>query len=179
MTDCVSFAVNVLTMAGTVAAVFVALYLYWAAQRPDIIAFLSHDRDNGCVLFVVENVGKGVAEDVKIGSFDFDLVQEKYRDFVRERSFLTKGIPVLVPGDLRSTVILDGPEIKDFDSVVSQVSLSYKRKGFCGPKLENRSFPLDYYSFCGSLYTKSDLHKLRVATEVIAGIRTKEQAKKD
>lgn len=32
---------------------------------------------------------------------------------------------------------------------------------------------------CGSVYTKSDLHKLRVATEVIAGIRTKEQAKKD
>ncbi len=179
MPDCVSFAVNVLTMVGTVAAVFIALYLYWVAQRPDVVAYLSHDRDNGCVLFVVENVGRGVAEDVKVDKFDFGLVQEKYRDFVRGRSFLTKGIPVLVPGASRNTVVLDGPEIKDYDSIVSQVSLSYKRKGFWRPKLENRSFPLDYYSFSGSIYTKSDLHKLRVATEVIAGIRTSEQAKED
>ena len=119
-----------------------------------------------------------MAEDVKIDSFNFDLVQDKYRDFVRERSFLTKGIPVLVPEAYRNTVILDGPEIKNFDLVVSQVTLSYKRKGFFGPKIEKRSFPLDYNSFCGSIYKKSDLYKLRIAAEVIAGIRTKEQAKR-
>ena len=117
--------------------------------------------------------------DVKIDSFDFDLVQDKYRDFVCERSFLVKGISVLVSEACRNTVILKGPEIKNFDSVVSQVSLSYKRKGLFGLKTEKRCFPLDYYSFCGSIYTKSDLHKLRVATEVIAGIRTEEQAKRD
>ena len=174
-----NFIVNVITAGGALAAVFVSLYLYWAAQRPDIVAYLSHDRDNGCVLFEVKNIGKGVAMDVKIDSFDFDLVQDKYRDFVRERSFLTKGIPVLVSEDFRNTVILKGPEIKNFDSVVSRVSLSYKRKGFFRPKTEIRSFPLDYYSFCGSIYTKSDLHKLRIAAEVIAGIKTKEQAKCD
>ncbi len=171
--------VNVLAASGAIAAVFVSLHIYWAAQKPDIIAYLSHDRDNGCVLFEVKNLGKGVAMDLKIDSFDFGLVQDKYRDFVRERSFLTKGIPVLVPEAYRNTVILDGPEIKNFDSVVSQVSLSYKRKGFFGSKTEKRSFPLDYYSFSGSIYMKSDLHKLRVATEVIAGIKTEEQAKRD
>lgn len=72
-----NFAVNVLAAFGTIAAVFVSLYLYWAAQRPDVIAYLSHDRDNGCVLFEVKNLGKGVAEDVSIDSFDFGLVQEK------------------------------------------------------------------------------------------------------
>ena len=178
MIENANFVVNVLAAFGAIAAVFVSLYLYWAAQRPDIIAYLSHDRDNGCVLFEVKNLGKGVAMDVKIDSFDFDLVQDKYRDFVRERSFITKGIPVLVPEAYRNTVILDGPEIKNFDSIVSQVSLSYKRKGFFGLKTEKRSFPLDYYSFCGSIYKKSDLHALRVATEVIAGIKTKEQAKR-
>lgn len=178
MLDNANFCVNVLTASGAIAAVFVSLYLYWAAQRPDIIAYLSHDRDNGCIVFEVKNLGKGVAKDVEIDIFDFDLVQDKYRDYVRERSFLTKGIPVLVPEAYRNTVLLDGPEIKNFDSVVSQVSLSYKRKGLFGPKIEIRSFPLDYYSFCGSFYKKSDLHALRVATEVIAGIKTKEQAKR-
>lgn len=86
---------------------------------------------------------------------------------------------MLVPGAYRNTVILDGPDIKNFDSIVSQVSLSYKRKGFFGLKNEKRGFPLDYYSFCGSIYKKSDLHALRVATEVIAGIKTEEQAKRD
>lgn len=171
--------VNVLAASGAIAAVFVSLHIYWAAQKPNIIAYLSHDRDNGCVLFEVKNLGKGVAMDLKIDSFDFGLVQDKYRDFVSERSFLTKGIPVLVPGAYRNTVILDGPDIKNFDSIVSQVSLSYKRKGFFGLKTEKRGFPLDYYSFCGSIYKKSDLHALRVATEVIAGIKTKEQAKRD
>lgn len=179
MPDYVNFAVNVLTMIGTVAAVFVALYLYWAAQRPDVVAYLSHDRDNGCVLLVVENVGRGVAENVRVDSFDFDLVQEKYRNFVRERSFLANGIPMLVPGANRNTVILSGPEIRDYDSVVSEVSLSYKRRSFWRSKLEKCSFSLDYYSFSGSIYTKSDLHKLRIAVEVIAGIRTEEQAKQD
>lgn len=178
MLEKANFVVNVLAALGAIAAVFVSLHLYWAAQRPDIIAYLSHDRDNGCVLFEVKNLGKGVAKDVKIDSFDFDLVQAKYRDYVRERSFLTKGIPVLVPEAYRNTVILEGPDIKNFDSVVSQVSLSYKRKGLFGPKIEIRSFPLDYYSFCGSIYKKSDLHALRVATEIIAGIKTKEQAKR-
>lgn len=116
---------------------------------------------------------------MKIDSFDFDFVQEKYRNYVRERSFLTKGIPVLVPGDYRNTVILDGPEIRNFESVVSGVSLSYKRKGFFRPKTEMRSFPLDYYSFCGSIYTKSDLHRLTIATEVIAGIATKDRPNSD
>lgn len=120
MLEKANFVVNVLAAFGAIAAVLVSLYLYWAAQRPDVIAYLSHDRDNGCVLF----------------------------------------------------------EVKNFDSVVSQVSLSYKRKGFFGPKTEKRCFPLDYYSFCGSIYKKSDLYKLRIAAEVIAGIRTKEQAKR-
>lgn len=174
-----NFIVNVIAAGGALAAVFVSLYLYWAAQRPDIVAYLSHDRDNGCVLFEVKNFGRGFAEDVEIESFDFDLVQDKYRDYVRERSFLTKGIPVLVPEAYRNTVILDGPDIKNFDSIVSRVSISYKRKGLLGLKTEKRVFPLDYYSFCGSIYKKSDLRKLRVAIEVIAGIRTKEQAKCD
>lgn len=178
MLEKVNFFVNVLAAGSAIAAVFVSLYLYWAAQRPDIVAYLIHDRDNGCVLFEVKNLGKGVAEDVNIDSFDFSLVQEKYRDYVRERSFLTKGIPVLVPEAYRNTVVLEGPEIKDFDSVASQVTLSYMRKGFFRPKIEKRSFPLDYYSFCGSIYKKSDLYKLRIATEVIAGIRTEEQAKR-
>ena len=86
---------------------------------------------------------------------------------------------MLAPEAYRNTVILDGPDIKNFDSVVSQVSISYKRKCLLGLKSEKRIFPLDYYSFCGSIYKKSDLHKLRVAIEVIAGIRTEEQAKCD
>ena len=173
MPEWINLVVNILTMFGTVAAVVVALYLYWASQRPDVIAYLSHDRDNGCVVFVVENVGKGVARDVKFESFEFDLVQEKHRDFVRERSFLAKGIPVLVPGANRNTVVLDGSEIKDHDSFAPEVTVTYRRRRFRGYKTETRSFPLDYYSFAGSIYTKSDLHRLTLATEAIAAILKK------
>ncbi len=178
MFDWANLIVSVLTMVGTIAAVVVALWLYWASQRPEVIAYLSHDRDNGCVLFIVENVGKGVAEEVRFESFDFEQVQDQYREFVRERSFLTHGIPVLVSGESRSTVVLSGPEIKDYGSVVSRVDISYKRKRFGRwNKTEKCEFALDYYSFAGSIYTKSDMHKLMMATEVIAGLRTKDNAK--
>ena len=170
MSDCLNLVINILTMLGTIAAVVAALYFYWASQLPDIIAYLSHDRDNDCVVFIIENVGKGVAENVKFESFDFDLVQEKYRDFVRKRSFLSKGIPILVPGANRSTVVLSGPEIKGCDMLVSNVGIAYQRKRFWWYKTEKRSFSLDYYSFAGTIYTKSDLHRLTVAVEAIADI---------
>ncbi len=179
MIDYANLVVSVLTMIGTIAAVLAALYLYRADQRPDIIAYLSHDRDNGCVIFVVENVGKGVARDLRIDFFDFGMIQEQFRDFVRERSFVSKGIPLLVPGENRSTIVLSEPEIKDYPSVKAEVELSYKRKGLVRPRTEKRSFSLDYYSFPGSIYTKSDLHKLRVAVEVIAGVRALDDAKND
>lgn len=54
MLEKANFVVNVLAALGAIAAVFVSLHLYWAAQRTDIIAYLSHDRDNGCVLFEVK-----------------------------------------------------------------------------------------------------------------------------
>lgn len=168
----IDLVVSVLTMLGTVAAVVVAFYLYCASQRPDVVAYLSHDRDNDCV-FVVKNLGKGVAKDVKFESSGFDFVQERYRDFVRDCSFLSKGIPVLAPGANRNTVVLDGPEIKDHDMLVSKVVITYRRRRFWWHKTEKRSFPLDYYSFAGSIYAKSDLCRLMVATEVIAGIRKK------
>lgn len=56
------------------------------------------------------------------------------------------------------------------------MSLSYKKRSFRRFKIEKVGFPPDYYSFSGSVYAKSDLHRLAVAVEVIAGIRSKEQA---
>lgn len=40
MIENANFVVNVLAAFGAIAAVFVSLYLYWAAQRPDIIVYL-------------------------------------------------------------------------------------------------------------------------------------------
>lgn len=57
--------------------------------------------------------GRGVAKNIKILSFDYELVDESYRDYVRGNSFLSKGIPVLVSGENRNTIVMGCRDLKD------------------------------------------------------------------
>mgnify|MGYP004493612691 CR=1 FL=1 len=100
-------------------------------------------------MFEVKNLGKGLAKDVKVDSFDFDLVQDKYRDYVRERSFLTKGIPVLVPEANRNTVILDGPEIKTLIPLSRRCHSAIRGKGSLGLRPRSAAFRWTITRFAG------------------------------
>lgn len=165
MFDRINLVVNTLSMIGTVSAVYVAIFLYYVGSLPEIVAYLKHDRDSGCVYLFIENKGKGMAKNIKILSFDYELVDESYRDYVRGNSFLSKGIPVLVSGENRNTIVMGCRDLKDYESVVSEIEISYERKGLFRTVTSTAIYPIDYYSFVGSLYTKSDLHRIAVALE--------------
>lgn len=134
-----------------------------------IVAFLEHVRDKSCVLFVIENFGTGVASNIEIGGFDYALVGEREKENV-ERSFVETGIPMLVPGARRDTLLLGGVnEMRKRLDVSCSVTLRYSERGLLGrPKRREEEFLLDMGSFAGSLYMMSDFHKMVVATESMA-----------
>lgn len=149
-------------------AVYVALYVNHDAKSPQVVAYLEHDQDHGCMSFVVANYGGGIARNIVIKGFDFSLVMETLRSKA-EASFIENGIPLLVPGASRRTIILAGPEMKSFSERNALVEVSYKSKGFpFGVKKTTEKFVLDYKSFSEAVYTDSDLHRIMTAVEKIA-----------
>ena len=153
----------------SIGAMGIAVWTVHESRRPQPIAFLEHVRDKSCVLFVVENFGAGVASSIEISGFDYALVGEGERKTV-ERSFVETGIPMLVPGARRDTLLLAGADDmrKRFDASCA-VTLSYSERGLLGrPKHREEEFLLDMGSFVGSLYTMSDFHNMVVATKNMA-----------
>lgn len=149
-------------------AVYVALYVNHDAKSPQVVAFLEHDQDHGCMIFAVANYGNGIARNIAISGFDYSLVMETLRSKA-EASFISDGIPLLVPGASRRTIILAGSEMKSFSDRNAIVEISYESKGFpFGMKRTTEKFVLDYKSFSESVYTDSDEHRIAVAVEKIA-----------
>ena len=146
-----------------------AVWTVHESRRPQPVAFLEHVRDKSCVLFVIENFGTGVASNIEIGGFDYALVGEREKENV-ERSFVETGIPMLVPGARRDTLLLGGAnEMRKRLDVSCSVTLRYSERGLLGrPKRREEEFLLDMGSFAGGLYMMSDFHKMVVATESMA-----------
>lgn len=153
----------------SIGAMGVAVWTVHESRRPQPVAFLEHVRDKSCVLFVIENFGTGVASDIEISGFDYALVGECERKTV-ERSFVEAGVPMLVPGARRDTLLLCGPgDMGKRLGASCAVTLSYSERGLLGgPKHREEEFLLDMGSFAGSLYTMSDFHNLVVATKSMA-----------
>ena len=87
-----------------------------------------------------------------------------------EYSFVETGIPMLVPGARRDTLLLSGADDmgKRLD-VSCAVTLCYSERGLLGrPKHREEEFLLDMGSFAGSLYMMSDFHAMVVATKSMA-----------
>lgn len=153
----------------SIGAMGIAVWTVHESRRPQPVAFLKHVRDKSCVLLVIENFGTGVASKIEISGFDYALVGECERKNV-ERSFVETGIPMLVPGARRDTLLLSGAsDMKKRLDVSCSVTLRYSERGLLGrPKHREEEFLLDMGSFAGSLYTMSDFHNMVVATEGIA-----------
>lgn len=153
----------------SIGAMGIAVWTVHDSRRPQPVAFLEHVRDKLCVLFVIENFGTGVASNIEISGFDYALVGEREKENV-ERSFVKTGIPMLVPGARRDTLLLGGAnEMRKRLDVSCSVTLRYSERGLLGrPKRREEEFLLDMGSFAGSLYTMSDFHKMVVATESMA-----------
>ena len=153
---------------GSIAAVFVALYVNYDVKRPTIVAFLRHDADHSCMDFIVVNQGNGVAYDIQIQGFDYALADEKFSTVIRE-SFITKGIPALIPGEQRKTTISAGVSMGELADRSADVVVSFREKRFLfGWHRQTQVFTLDYYSFSKSLYPQSDLHQIKDGVQKIA-----------
>lgn len=157
----------VLTTLCSVGAIGAAVWTVWESQRPQPVVFLEHDRDKACVLIAVQNFGSGVARDLELVGFDCDeMVGERHRETVAG-SFVGTGIPLLVPGARRDTIILAGSaDMHKHGAARCVVKLRYKKKGLLGrDRAANEEFVLDVGSFAGSLYSVSDIHEIAKASK--------------
>ena len=142
-----------------IAAVVVSIVVFADSKKPDIIAYLKFDFDHRALFFIVENVGKGVAKEITITGFDTAVVKKELREKF-DSSFVIRGIPMLVPGDKRGAIINCG-SIEEPDYIDEKISVSYKYKWYIFNKKKTAQFSLDYYSFFGSLYVRSELREIR------------------
>ena len=161
------------------AAVYVALYVNYRAELPQVVLYLEHDDDLSCMYIVAANLGKGVAWDIQFPDFDFTIVQDDNRDYAA-RSFLAKGIPVLVPGAKRRTIVADG-DMKGLADLSVSGTLRYRQRKMLGrgrSKPVEAPYVLDYYSFSGNLYTSSDMHaistSLKNLDKKLSSVRTRD-----
>jgi len=151
---------------GSLLAVGVALYVFFASKRPQVVAYLDSRTDHGTLYFVVKNVGSGVAYDIKISGFDYEMVMQEVAPAV-QASFVKKGVPMLVPDASRRTAIAEtGWAREHIAEKVPHIQVAYARMRACGrKKAMTEEFALDYYSFANSLYEKSDVVKMVAAME--------------
>lgn len=160
---------NMLSALGTVAAVFVAIYIYLADKRPDVVCYLDVDSDAGSLSFSVTNCGNSAARNIQIEGFDYSFCQPDFRNKVGQ-TFVSRGIPCLVPNGSRRTAICGTSwAVANLADKKCTITVTYERTGLFGSlRKEKESFVLDYYSFANSIYTKSDSYLSRVALETIA-----------
>lgn len=153
----------------SVFAVCIAVWTIRESQRPQIAAFLEHDRDIDAIRLVIKNFGNGIARNLQITNFDFSIVQPNLNE-PTERSFLTSGIATLVPRASRDTVLFAGAgALKKYGHLYTTISISFEEIGFFGQKrVVHDQFVLETASFSGSLYSKSDSHLTTEAIQSIA-----------
>lgn len=79
-----------------------------------------------------------------------------------KRSFVERGIPILVPGAERSTTIQAGDSMRGHEDDSCVVTVSYEENAFLRrSKTVSEEFTLDFYSFSGSMYVVGDIHEIK------------------
>ncbi len=163
--SCVSATVAAI---GSIGAIVVALYVNHQAHLPYVIAFLRYDSDQYSVSLVVKNVGNGVARDVRLVGFDYTMAIGPPAKDVLSKGFIERGIPVLVPGGSRETIVNAGKNLEKSLDKTNEVEVSYSVKTLLGSKRLSERFTLDFYSFAGNLHIDSEEKRSRIALEKIA-----------
>lgn len=153
MVDVVQIVATVITATIGFFTVWVALYVSWSSKWPDVMVYFEANRDDGITELVVRNFGSGVSYDVEISGFDVDVIQEKYRDNVR-LTFVKNGVPMLVPGAERRTIVFENDWAKDsLRATKMTVGVSFKRKTlFRRLKRMSMRCVLDYDSYAYAVY---------------------------
>ena len=158
--------------AGAIAAALVTWWVYRDRKKPDVYAYLESAQDRGITSLVVENFGDGVTYDVAIGGFDVSYMpKNSLTDRVR-KSFVVKGVPMLVPHAKRSTVIGEnlvlGVYLKE---EVQEVTVRFSGKSARGSmKTYENKCMLEVASFSSSTSADSLMYTIAKAQAKIAGI---------
>lgn len=142
--------VMMLSLIAAIAAVAVSVYIHKQSTSPEVCARLTTDDDRDMVFFVVENIGRGTAYNISLRfNRQLPLLEEDVRDVYS--GFVGRGIPMLTPGDKRSTqlcMIDEFHKIMGNGTILADVYFfdAYER---AGKDPIHRSYVLDAYSFVG------------------------------
>ena len=149
----------------SVVSLWVAIWVNYDAKRPQVIATFEFDSDKNIVYLVVQNLGGSAAYDVRFFKYDEEIFMDQFRPHVL-KSFVTKGIPILVPGSKRSTIVAGGRIMDAMQDMSSDVTVTYRERGLIRKRVEvSEEFTLEYSSFSGALYTDSETKRVRKALE--------------
>lgn len=156
------------TVAATIisaVSLWIAILVNHDAKRPQIMACLEFDSDENIVYLIVQNLGNGVAYDIHFSAYDESIFMDQFRPHVLE-SFVAKGIPLLVPGSKRSTIVAGGRMMDEMLEKTSALTVSYSERGLIRKRVRvEEDFILEYSSFSGALYTDSETKRVRRALE--------------
>lgn len=149
----------------SVVSLWVAIWVNHDAKKPQITVSFEFDSDKNIVYLVVQNLGGGVAYDLRFSGYDESIFMDQFRTHVL-KSFVTRGIPVLVPGSKRATIVAGGRIMDEMKDKSSNMTVAYCERGLIRRRVEvNEEFTLEYVSFSGALYTDSETKLMRRALE--------------
>ncbi|EEA89648.1 hypothetical protein [Collinsella stercoris] len=151
--DVVQIVATVVTAVIGFLTVGVALYVSWSAKWPDVMVYFEANKDDGITELVTKNFGIGVAYDVRIDGFNVGVIQKEYQDNVKQ-TFVQNGIPMLVPGAERRTIVFENDWAKDaLRTTQMTVQVSFERRSlFRTRRKMSMSCILDYDSYAYAVY---------------------------
>lgn len=166
MVNVISCVSSTVAAIGSIGAIAVALYVNYQAHAPRVVVYLEYRGDEASVYLIVKNIGGGVARDVYLSGFDYEMADPAAITILKN-GFIEKGIPLLVPGADRMTIINSGQFLSDYGGRIEEVRVTYTKDGFVGTKTKVETFVLDYYSFAGNLHIISNERRTANALEKI------------
>ena len=135
----------------------IAYLVYRSSIDPYVVAYLHLD---GATLYLaVENIGSSPALDVS-----FEMVGKLTRgetfDRYFEKSFIRKGIPVLMPGYSLKTAVGVAMDYEEECDEAPTISISFRRRAHGPWRSEATSYPLDWTPFTAIVSTETPREKM-------------------
>lgn len=105
----------------------ISIWSNYEMKRPQVVASLELDTDKNSVELIVHYYGNKPAYNLRFASFSNGIVMSEFRDLVCS-SFVRKGIPVLIPGARRFTIVAAGAGMQKLANERATVQLVYEEK---------------------------------------------------
>jgi len=147
---------------GAVAAAVVSGWSFRKSRLSEVIAYLDHCVDGDGYVFVVENIGEGVAYDIHVEAGPMPIEQEQRLAL----NSIGSDIPMLPPGSSRRTVVWTrGGRMEASGMYKAVVRYAHKPSG----KLSVAEYPIEYATLQNEPRNRSELQALRRTLERCSG----------